>query len=277
MTLRLDTMARRSTSTVTSCSCRRPGRHRGAPRLRRPGRRHRRRAGPTRRSTASSGPAPWAEDGVHLLHSMGDTFAVMRTLEEKQPASAVIVGAGYIGLEMAEALTARGLAVTQIEQLAEVLPTVDPELGALVHAELAEHGVEVLTGTAVRRIARSTNGLDRSLWSTGAAGTARSSVRPTWCWSSWACDPTPSWPRRPVPSSGSRLPSRSIGRCGRTCLTCSRPGTASSPTTACSDRPICRWGPPPTSRAGWQARTRSVGTGSSPEASAPRSSRSSTP
>ena len=36
-------------------------------------------------------------DGVHVLHSMGDTFAVMRTLEESIPASAVIVGAGYVG------------------------------------------------------------------------------------------------------------------------------------------------------------------------------------
>jgi NADPH-dependent 2,4-dienoyl-CoA reductase/sulfur reductase-like enzyme len=91
-------------------------------------------------------------DGLHLLHSMGDTFAVMQTLEQAAPASAVIVGAGYIGLEMAEALTARGLRVTQMEQLAEVLPTVDPSLGALVHAELAAHGVEVLTGTAVRQV-----------------------------------------------------------------------------------------------------------------------------
>ncbi len=81
------------------------------------------------------------DDGVHLLHSMGDTFAVMATLEQAAPASAVIVGAGYIGLEMADALTVRGLRVTQIEQLPEVLPTVDPELGALVHAELAAHGV----------------------------------------------------------------------------------------------------------------------------------------
>ena len=95
-----------------------------------------------------------AEDGVHLLHSMGDTFAVMRTLEEAAPASAVIIGAGYIGLEMAEALTARGLQVTQMEQLSEVLPTVDPQLGAFVHAELAAHGVEVLTGTTVRQLSR---------------------------------------------------------------------------------------------------------------------------
>lgn len=92
------------------------------------------------------------DDGVHLLHSMPDTFAVMRTLEQTQPASAVIVGAGYVGLEMAEALTARGIAVTQIEQLPEVLPTVDPELGALVHSELSAHGVEVITGASVNRI-----------------------------------------------------------------------------------------------------------------------------
>ena len=92
-------------------------------------------------------------DGVHLLHSMGDTFEVMRTLEESRPSSAVIVGAGYIGLEMAEAMVARGLKVTQFEQLPEVLPSVDPELGSLVHSELFEHGVEVLTETAVTRIA----------------------------------------------------------------------------------------------------------------------------
>ena len=97
-------------------------------------------------------------DGVHLLHSMGDTFALMHTLTETSPASAVIVGAGYIGLEMADALTVRGLQVTQIEQLPEVLPTVDPELGALVHAELAARGVEVLTGTTVRAISKAPPG-----------------------------------------------------------------------------------------------------------------------
>jgi NADPH-dependent 2,4-dienoyl-CoA reductase/sulfur reductase-like enzyme len=97
-------------------------------------------------------------DGVHLLHSMGDTFAVMRTLEETAPDRAVIVGAGYIGLEMAEALTTRGLGVTQAEQLPEVLPTVDPQLGALVRAQLESRGVTVRPGTTVRRVSRAEPG-----------------------------------------------------------------------------------------------------------------------
>ena len=109
--------------------------------------------------TGLTGPgALGGDDGVHLLHSMGDTFAVMRTLELTEPATAVIVGAGYIGLEMADALTTRGLSVIQMEQLPEVLPTVDPALGQLVHDQLASRGVEVLTGTTVRQITRAPAG-----------------------------------------------------------------------------------------------------------------------
>ena len=93
-------------------------------------------------------------DGVHLLHSMGDTFALTHILDTIHPKSALIVGAGYVGLEMAEGLTARGLQVTQVEMLPEVLPTVDPELGALVHAELRKHGVDVHTRTTVTAITR---------------------------------------------------------------------------------------------------------------------------
>jgi NADPH-dependent 2,4-dienoyl-CoA reductase/sulfur reductase-like enzyme len=101
------------------------------------------------------------DDGVHLLHTMGDTFAVMRTLTEASPARAVIVGAGYVGLEMADALVTRGLQVTQMEQLPEVLATVDPELGALVRDQLAGHGVDVLTGTTVQAITRHHGGPGR--------------------------------------------------------------------------------------------------------------------
>jgi NADPH-dependent 2,4-dienoyl-CoA reductase/sulfur reductase-like enzyme len=96
--------------------------------------------------------------GVHVLHSMGDTFALSACLERDRPSTAVIVGAGYIGLEMAEALTAAGVAVTQVEQLPEVLPTVDKGLGALVRGQLEQHGVTVRSGTAVREVSRAEAG-----------------------------------------------------------------------------------------------------------------------
>ena len=115
---------------------------------------------------------------MHLLHSMGDTFAVMATLEQAAPATAVIVGAGYIGLEMADALTIRGLAVTQMEQLPEVLPTVDPDLGTLVHAELAGHGVEVLTGTTVQAITRAPAGQPGRLHVQAATADGTAVTRP---------------------------------------------------------------------------------------------------
>jgi NADPH-dependent 2,4-dienoyl-CoA reductase/sulfur reductase-like enzyme len=61
-----------------------------------------------------------------------------------------------------------------MEQLLEVLPTVDPQLGALVHAELAAHGVEVLAATTVRQITRATPGQAGRLQvqATAADGTA---------------------------------------------------------------------------------------------------------
>jgi NADPH-dependent 2,4-dienoyl-CoA reductase/sulfur reductase-like enzyme len=85
---------------------------------------------------------------------MGDTFALTESLDRIQPRKALIVGAGYVGLEMAEGLTMRGIAVTQVEMLPEVLPTVDDELGRLVHAELQRHGVAVHTNSTVTRISR---------------------------------------------------------------------------------------------------------------------------
>ncbi|MFD7408423.1 FAD-dependent oxidoreductase [Streptomyces sp. NPDC059866] len=109
-------------------------------------------------------------DGVHLLHSMGDTFQIMQTLAARHPKSAIVIGAGYIGLEMAEALTTRGLTVTQIEALPEVLPTVDAELGALVRAELDHHGVEVLTSTQVTAITRDASGQLLRVRATGPTG-----------------------------------------------------------------------------------------------------------
>ena len=91
--------------------------------------------------------------GVFLLRSMQDSFAVHEYLDARVPRSAVIVGGGYIGMEMADAFVQRGLAVTVVEHGGSVLKTMDESLGKLVSAELRRHGVEVATGIAVERIA----------------------------------------------------------------------------------------------------------------------------
>jgi NADPH-dependent 2,4-dienoyl-CoA reductase/sulfur reductase-like enzyme len=92
-------------------------------------------------------------DGVHVLHTMADTFA-LHTALAAAPRSAVIVGGGYIGLEMAEAFSARGLAVTLVEQAPAVMPTVDLQLGLLLGEELGRHGVQVVSDVVVKAVRR---------------------------------------------------------------------------------------------------------------------------
>ncbi len=67
---------------------------------------------------------------------------------------AVVVGGGFIGLEAAENLRHRGVAVTLVEMLPQVLPTLDPEMAQSLQAELAENGVELWLGTAVEGFVR---------------------------------------------------------------------------------------------------------------------------
>ena len=66
--------------------------------------------------------------------------------------TAVVLGAGFIGLEAAEALRTRGLDVTVVELAPRVLPPLSPELSHLVEAELVAHGVAVRTGVAAQSI-----------------------------------------------------------------------------------------------------------------------------
>ncbi|MGC4939998.1 FAD-dependent oxidoreductase [Kribbella sp. DT2] len=104
----------------------------------------------------SLGPA----DGVHLLHTMGEARRLDADLESRGVRRVVIIGAGYIGIEMAEALTNRGVAVAVLERLDNVLPrTLDQQLAAEITAELEAHGVEVRCGTTVTELRREDNGL----------------------------------------------------------------------------------------------------------------------
>jgi NADPH-dependent 2,4-dienoyl-CoA reductase/sulfur reductase-like enzyme len=92
--------------------------------------------------------------GVFFLRWMRDAFDISRWLSDRCPKSALVVGGGYIGMEIADALTHRGIAVTVVEYTPNVLQTVDPDLGELVRAELAERGVAVVTGVGVKSISQ---------------------------------------------------------------------------------------------------------------------------
>jgi NADPH-dependent 2,4-dienoyl-CoA reductase/sulfur reductase-like enzyme len=85
--------------------------------------------------------------GVFFLRWMADGFALRECLAARRPRSAVIVGSGYIGVEMADALTRRGLSVTIMARSA-VLKTVDGGMTELVRGELAKNGVRVIDAAA---------------------------------------------------------------------------------------------------------------------------------
>ncbi len=97
--------------------------------------------------------------GVFMLHTMDDSFALHERLAREESRSALIIGGGYIGLEMADALRHRGLAVTLVEMTPTVMPTADPPLGEDVAAELRRHGVTVHTSVAITVIGEGTHGL----------------------------------------------------------------------------------------------------------------------
>ncbi len=85
----------------------------------------------------------------------------LRTVEDSARAAesttdgvddAVVIGAGFVGLEMAENLAHRGIAVTVVEAAPQVLTPLDPEMAILVHAELVAHGVAVEVGASVTEV-----------------------------------------------------------------------------------------------------------------------------
>ncbi|HWR47108.1 MAG TPA: FAD-dependent oxidoreductase, partial [Pseudonocardiaceae bacterium] len=86
--------------------------------------------------------------GVYGVQTLDDGAAVLAALTGR-PRRAVVVGGGYIGIEMAEAMVRRGLAVTVVDQAPEPMATLDPDMGALVREAMEGMGITVLTGTPV--------------------------------------------------------------------------------------------------------------------------------
>lgn len=100
-----------------------------------------------------------ALEGVFVLRELEDGARLKDYVARRACKSALIVGAGYIGVEMAEALRGRGLHVTMLEKAPQVLPGFDAKIAALVHAELTKQGVVVESSSGLTRIERAGDSL----------------------------------------------------------------------------------------------------------------------
>jgi NADPH-dependent 2,4-dienoyl-CoA reductase/sulfur reductase-like enzyme/rhodanese-related sulfurtransferase len=90
--------------------------------------------------------------GVFAVRSIPDTRRIRAWIDERRARQAVVVGGGFIGLEMAENLVRRDLAVAIIEKLPQVMPPLDPEMAEPVRQHLAERGVELRLGDGLAGI-----------------------------------------------------------------------------------------------------------------------------
>ncbi|OCN01121.1 pyridine nucleotide-disulfide oxidoreductase [Clostridium sp. W14A] len=88
--------------------------------------------------------------GIFTLRTVPDTFRIDEYIKEHGSKSAVVVGAGFIGVEMAENLKERGLDVTIVEFLPQAVSNLDPEMAAILHRHLRENGIRLMFGTGVK-------------------------------------------------------------------------------------------------------------------------------
>ncbi|QHQ62285.1 FAD-dependent oxidoreductase [Anaerocolumna sedimenticola] len=89
---------------------------------------------------------------VFTLRNIGDMNHIKGFITENNPKSAVIIGTGFIGLEVCENLKALGIEVTLIEKLSQVTPGLDTDMSVYVEDHLKKNGVKVFTGVTVQEI-----------------------------------------------------------------------------------------------------------------------------
>ncbi|WP_408996925.1 FAD-dependent oxidoreductase [Streptomyces ipomoeae] len=87
--------------------------------------------------------------GVHGVQTLDDGQALLNTLDATEGRRAVVVGAGYIGVEMAEALINRGYEVTVVNRGSEPMSTLDPDMGRLVHKAMEGLGITMVNDAEV--------------------------------------------------------------------------------------------------------------------------------
>jgi NADPH-dependent 2,4-dienoyl-CoA reductase/sulfur reductase-like enzyme len=93
-------------------------------------------------------------ENVFHLRNVPDSDRIKKIVDERNPQCAVVVGGGFIGLEMAENLTERGVKTTIVEMLDQVMPSLDYEMAALIHDHLESKNVELELENGVKSFSK---------------------------------------------------------------------------------------------------------------------------
>ena len=86
------------------------------------------------------------------LRTVEDTLKIRAFVEQKHPKTAVVIGGGFIGLEMAENLAELGIKTTIVQRSNHLLPTVDSDMASFIHANFRHHGVQLLLNVSTNKM-----------------------------------------------------------------------------------------------------------------------------
>jgi NADPH-dependent 2,4-dienoyl-CoA reductase/sulfur reductase-like enzyme/rhodanese-related sulfurtransferase len=96
--------------------------------------------------------------GIFTLRTIPDSRQIKQWITERKAERAIVIGGGFIGLETTENLVRRGISVTIVEMLSQVMPPIDPEMAVPVHDHLAANGVTLRLGDGVARFEQASDG-----------------------------------------------------------------------------------------------------------------------
>lgn len=99
------------------------------------------------------------EEGIFTLWTVPDTDRIYNYIEEKKPKRAIVVGGGFIGLEMAENLHLRGIDVSLVEMLDQVMAPIDFDMAQILHEHMRELGIDLHLNSKVESFEKTEDGL----------------------------------------------------------------------------------------------------------------------
>lgn len=100
---------------------------------------------------------------IFTLRTVEDTLKIKKYVTENKPKSAVIVGGGFIGIEVAENLRELGMNVTVVEAAQQLMSPFDSDMAAFIHAEIRKNGIKLMLNTMVEGFADTESGIDVKL------------------------------------------------------------------------------------------------------------------